>query len=395
MNRIIGLDVCKSSVVGCLLTFRPDDPQSYFYDAKFHDLPANISGVQQLLELKPDIAIMEPTGTNYSKLWVTHLNNADVEVRLVDHVKLRGFRKNYLALPDKNDSADALALACYGWDYQNNLGRFLKTRIPAIAKLRDFCYRLEHLNRLQNPIINRLKQDLSWQFPEVAGVHSVRRGNLPPLLFAWIAGEEISARYENLYSNSVGLGLTEITRSAAQRLCQIAREEWLIEQEIGSILNQSRFLPYRQVFQQQFGFGIRTEAIILSQIYPLENFLAEDGQPEVRIRPGRESGKPTKRHISRRKFEKALGVAPAESSSGDRVTKRTAGGSELCRKAMWRWLFTRIEVKRNRPKNHIGQRLGEKLDREKQQKRPIKLIRSRCCGEAARILFYELVKCLQ
>ncbi|NET90472.1 MAG: IS110 family transposase [Kamptonema sp. SIO1D9] len=393
-RRIIGLDVCKSSVVSCLLTSRPDDPQTYFYDANFQSFPANLSGVQSLLELAPEMAVMEPTGTNYSKLWVTHLNNAGVEVRLVDHVKLRGFRKNYLALPDKNDSADALALACYGWDYQNNLSRFLKTRSPETTKLRDYCYRLEHLNRLQNPIVNRLKQDLAWQFPETAGSQSRRRGELPPLLFAWIAGEESAPRYEKLYKTSAGLGLTEITRSAAVRLCQIAREEWLIEREILKLLDLPQFLPYRRIFVE-FGFGVRTEAILLSQVYPLQNFLGENGKPEVKIRPGRESGKPTKRHISRRKFEKSLGVAPAESSSGDRVTKRTAGGSELCRKALWRWLFTRIEVKSNRPQNHIGQRLGDKLDREKQQKRPIKLIRSRCCGEAARLLFYELVKSLE
>lgn len=42
-----------------------------------------------------------------------------------------------------------------------------------------------------------------------------------------------------------------------------------------------RFSPYQKVFSQ-FGFGERVQALILSQIYPLENYLL-DGRPEVMI----------------------------------------------------------------------------------------------------------------
>ncbi len=76
---------------------------------------ANSEGIKALLALKPDIAVMEPTGVNYSRLWGTHLARAGVEVRLVGHKELRNYRSSHLSLPDKDDDADALALACYYW----------------------------------------------------------------------------------------------------------------------------------------------------------------------------------------------------------------------------------------------------------------------------------------
>jgi hypothetical protein len=252
--------------------------------------------------------------------------------------------------------------------------------------------RLAHLNRVQNPIVNRLRQDLTWQFPEVAFVESKRAKNSGqvPLLWGWLAGERSSNRYDNLYAKSVGLGLTDSVRHHAQRLCSIEREEFAIETELHELLSDSRFEVYRQVFQK-FGFGSRLQAILLSQIYPLENYLDAEGLPEVQIRKGRRSGKPTKRHLSLRRFQKALGCAPTEQSSGDSHRKKVVGGSDLCRKALWQWVFTRIEVRRSRPKNEIALQLGAYLDAEKAAGKPVALVRSRVAAKAVRLLFRELV----
>jgi hypothetical protein len=70
------------------------------------------------------------------------------------------------------------------------------------------------------------------------------------------------------------------------------------------------------------------------------NYLLESGKPEIIYRRGR--------------FQKALGVAPTHNSSGDKKSKSIVGGSDLCRIPLWQWIFTRIEVRRNRPKNEIG-----------------------------------------
>ncbi|MFB2894045.1 transposase, partial [Aerosakkonemataceae cyanobacterium BLCC-F50] len=134
---IVGLDVCKSSVAACLLTERPDDPRQYYYDAEFLKIYADASGIKQLLDLKPDIAVMEPTGVNYAKLWGTHLARAGVKVLLVGHTQLRYYRESHLELPDKDDDADALALACYAFDYLDNPRRFLQERDYTIVRIRE------------------------------------------------------------------------------------------------------------------------------------------------------------------------------------------------------------------------------------------------------------------
>jgi len=132
--------------------------------------------------------------------------------------------------------------------------------------------------------------------------------------------------------------------------------------------------------------------MILSQIYPLENYL-KDGKPEVLIRKGKQSGKGTKRHLSARRFQKALGVAPVRDWSGDKK-RAQQGGSDLCRMALWRWLYTRIEPQKTRLKSNVGQLLGAELDREKEQGKPLRLARSRVCAKAVKLLFRELVKAI-
>ncbi|PHK27891.1 transposase, partial [Nostoc linckia z15] len=196
MIKILGLDVSKSSVSACLLTQKPEQPRQFYYECPFYRFSANAEGIKALLGLDADIAMIEPTGNNYSKLWGTHLARAGVEVRLIGHKELKNYRANHLALPDKDDDADALALACYYFDYHTEPRRFVQIRDQTIVKIRELVLRLAHLNRVQSPIINRARQDLAWQFPEVAHVRSLRgESGEVPLLWGWLAGERKSTRY--------------------------------------------------------------------------------------------------------------------------------------------------------------------------------------------------------
>jgi hypothetical protein len=113
---------------------------------------------------------------------------------------------------------------------------------------------------------------LAWQFPEVAHIKSRRAidGDVP-LLWGWLCEQRKSKRYDALRSSSIGLGITETVRHHARRLCDLQREEHSIEVELQQLLNDSKFTVYREVFKT-FGFGLRLEAIILSQIYPLEAY---------------------------------------------------------------------------------------------------------------------------
>lgn len=389
--RVVGLDVSKSSVSACLLTQKPTEPRQFYFDCHFHKFYADAAGLNGLLALKPDIAVMEPTGINYQKLWGTHLAHAGIPVALVGHSELKAYRKHLGFLDNKDDDADALALACYWFDYHQSPRRFIQLRDFPITRIRELVLRLAHLNRVQSPIINRLRQDLAWQFPEVALVRSRREtfSQNMPLLWAWLAGEKKSLKYDQMLKTSVGLGLTATVKLHAERICHLQREEIAIERQLTHLLEDSAFYPYRKVFAY-FGFGLRLQSILISQIYLLSNYLDENGNPEVITRRGRKSGKPTKRYLSERWFMRSLGVAPGKDASGDKELDRV-GGSDLCRIALWQWVFTRIEPKRSRLPNEIGKQLGEMMDTEKSSGRPIKLVRTRVAARAAKLLFKRLV----
>jgi transposase len=388
--RILGLDVSKSSVSACLLESKPTNPRQFYYEYQFCKFNANSEGIGAMLALNADVAIIEPTGTNYSTIWAEHLRRVGVEVFSVGHKELRNYRSNHLALPDKDDDADALALACYWFDYCGDTTRFVDNRCGIVRHIRRLILRLGHLNRVQSPIVNRLRQDLAWQFPEVALSKSQpgKLGVSP--LWLWLAGESKSVRYDALYKDSIGLGVGDEVRFHAQRLCSLQREERLIEQELQQLLSDVRFANCREAFAK-FGFGLRLQAMIISQIYPIEFFLKE-GKPEVQIRKGRKSGKPTKRYISLRKFQKCLGLAPSLEASGDKHQSKVNSGSKLCRKAFWQWVFSRLEVRRCRLDNEIHKPLCEFLDTEKALGKPIRLVRSRVASKAVKLLFKELVK---
>ncbi|MEA5505106.1 hypothetical protein VB735_18735 [Halotia wernerae UHCC 0503] len=81
-------------------------------------------------------------------------------------------------------------------------------------------------------------------------------------------------------------------------------------------------------------------------------------------------------------------------ASGHSRKVKIVGGSDLCRVALWQWVFTRIEPKRSRLKNEIDKTLSEKLDTEKAASRPVKLVRMKIAAIGARLLFRELVKAL-
>ena len=384
----------KSSVTACLLTNKPDiEPRQLYYNCDYYEFQANAGGIKALLDFKPTVAVMEPTGVNYSRLWGTHLARAGVEVRLVGHKELRRYREQHLDLPDKDDDADALALACYFFEYKDYPRRFVQIRDSVTVRVRELVLRLSHLNRVQSPIINRLRQDLTWQFPEVADVRSIRsQSSDTPLLWGWLAGLRTSSRYERLYEQSVGLGLTDTARLHAARLCDLQHEEAVIEKELRQLLVLPQFDLYREVFHN-FGFGDRLTAVLVSQIHPFDAFLV-DGKPEVVVSRGRKSGKPTTKYLSLRRFQKSLGMAPTEESSGKKKKKKVVGGSDLCKKAFWQWVFSRIEPKKSRLDNEIGKLLGEYLDAEKSSGRPVQLARSRTAVRACKLLFAELVKAI-
>lgn len=86
-------------------------------------------------------------------------------------------------------------------------------RFP-IVEIRRLVLSLSHLNPVQSPIINRARQDLASQFPEVALVLAVRSGKKVPLLWGWLCSQRQSVKYDLMLDGSIGLGITDERKPA-------------------------------------------------------------------------------------------------------------------------------------------------------------------------------------
>jgi hypothetical protein len=104
----------------------------------------------------------------------------------------------------------------------------------------------------------------------------------------------------------------------------------------------------------------------------------------------------TLKHLSLRWFEKMLGIAPTERSSGRVNQKKIAGGGSLCRKALWRWVYTRVETvkfklsKNIRISNPVALDLYLWMNHADRQKKPIEILRMKV-AKITRLLFDELL----
>lgn len=447
--KTLGVDVSKSSVTVHLLSSYPKGGlksywektrnKAFLFYPSFYSNPdarkkqkSAFDFANYVSETKPDIAILEPTGNHYSRLWASILENLGVKILWVGHIELRRYRggKN---LPNKSDAADALAMAAYPLDVEHhtesgelNLKYFLMHRPDPIDQLRELCQQLEHLNRVQSPIINYARQLLAWQFPEVAHLKSTSVGNLPPL-WGWLAGRktEVSprswTRLENQYSLSVAsaynLSIDPTLQLHADWLCDIAVCEQRLEREIVKLLADDCFRVYNSIFDA-FGFGLRVRGRLLSRIYPFEAFLSaerkplieyevkevkrvekerRDGVSVVRLKPG--DIKRTKRNRSRDAFKMRIGMGTVLEQSGDELVEK-ASGSALCRMALWQYVLCQVETGKLKP-NSITKRLLDYKDVLKNLTTPQgkqllngKHLQGKLMAKVANMLFDELVKAI-
>jgi hypothetical protein len=92
-----------------------------------------------------------------------------------------------------------------------------------------------------------------------------------------------------------------------------------------------------------------------------------------------------------------IGIAPTERSLGMVNQKKIAGGASLCRKALWRWVYTRVETVKFKIERGIKITNSINLDRYfwmnhiDRQKKPIKILRMKVASKITRLLFNELL----
>ncbi|MEM9543568.1 MAG: transposase [Cyanobacteria bacterium P01_E01_bin.42] len=395
--KIIGLDVSKDNVCAHALDRYPAGGLSTYWQktrkrAKseyptFYSVPhpkkkrkSAWDFLEWVKDVKPHYAVMEPTGHHYSLLWATILQSLNIPVLWVGHIELKRYREGKnLPGKGKNDAIDALAMAAYPHDPEHlleseefNPRAFLMVRCDRVNRLRELCQDLNHLARVQHPIVAHLKQCLSWQFPEVQQLRSQSSKYAPPL-YGWLANREdlcsrrgwtrIVKKHERSIARELDLEISPLTRLQAQWMIDIDEQEKQIECELRALLDAEEFAPYNQIFDR-FGFGLRIRSRLLSRIYPFESFLTADNRqwieyelrevkkPErvftggvykVKFNPG--DMKRHKRNRSRDIFKMRLGMGTVLEASGDGWIEKSAG-STICRESLWQHVFTKVEPDR-------------------------------------------------
>jgi len=402
---IVGIDVSRSSIAACFMLQKPSNPRDDYFDADIEVFSANIENLNKLRakieSFKADkvVAICEPTGMNYARLWMNKLGDWGAEVRMISNSKLPNYRAELMGKEGKSgaktDDIDAFAIAC--WYFDKPETAYLKIRDSLVAQIKHICLRLEHLNRVQSPIVNRMRQELAWQCPEIALVRSAKlQEELPPLLWGWLAGQRKSKKYDLVLEGTIGSGVEPQTRWAAKQYCEIEEEIFKLKKQLVELIDNLQFAEYRRIFAK-FGFGYQLQGYLLGAIYPIEDFL-QDNHPEVKTRKNRQTGKESKLKLSERRFMRAVGMGVVREDSGQKK-KGKQSGSALCRKALWQWCFTRLEVSRNNPPLQFTYGQGkdaeqmspaENLKRRKKGGTPIKLARQRVIARCIRELFKEL-----
>lgn len=395
-KKFLGIDVSAHFIVYALLDHDVDDLNSYLKcnGDSIKKVYPNQYGIREVLELGATHAILEPTGVNYSKIWAQTLAANGIEILWVGHCELASFRRDN-RLTGKNDYADALALATYGLRRCDKPKYFIKFDPFSISgELRQLSLQLTHLNRCQSPIVNRIRQGLAYELPEIAEHSAQKSEDLAAPLWRWIAGRKVSTQSSNkfgkLLDKSIGNGISEFTRHHAKRLCDIHDQEIEIERSLFGIVNDPMFDKYNQVFDK-FKFGRRVRAMLLSTIYPFETYLNGDRKEIIEVVKNRKNNGTSKRYRSLSSFKLSVGFGLVEKSSGKEI-KWVVGGSNLCRIAMWQWEFTCIEIKRLRPDTEQGKWLGDYRDKLKDNGINMRLVRSKVCVKAVEMLFYELLK---
>lgn len=420
--RIIGIDVGGAYSTAFLLDSRPENPKELVQTPGFAPFRVEhtAEAFHALIQLEADWIIFEPTGFHYEQLMIQWLDKHGQPWKRVVGQRMANYRKG-LGLP-KTDGRDALAIACYGWDFINDTYAF----VPAceLLELRRTWIERDNMQRVRGSLINRIRQQLKHEFPEVADKDLDRKWREPcPAVIRWIVDDPTLTlvfrnRYRNLHSagrwknpgngaykttaGTIGSGVGNYSRLLAKQIFEIDSANLENEARIEAWLNEPRFEKYVQAFEQ-LGFSVNVQAVWLTRIYPIERFLDEQGQP-IRSKRISKNGKSVTNYVSLSRFKAALGAGTTPNTSGIRgevktkyYKRRVRGKSEqmpmgdrLARKAFTLWAARQLECNQLKAINTQRQQLIEKHAQLKAKgtKRFQRL--STLHGYAARLLFYLL-----
>lgn len=419
--RVIGIDISKNVATCAMLEELPANLQEFSRSEKFvywHANP-NAEDLAAIASLEPEVVIYEPSGGKYEKAFTHYLTAKGIACRKVAGRRLAIYRAEK-GLP-KNDHFDALAIAAYGIEKQDDRSAFIPPTPPEIEHLRELWLQRFSLNRQRSAMVARLRQQLAFEFPEAMEFDCVGKwGRDIPGLILWLNGDRSTkgtTLWENRYTagtitrggkkvelpGTIGTGISDYTRMVASQLLEIMRAIESQEDAIDTILAKPSYEPYIRAMRS-LDFNPSMQAVWLSRIYPFEKFLGEDGRERISRRLSSNERWCT-HNQSLAQFKAALGAAidlPSSGITGIAPTRqkwqggkkqkrdKVPIGCKYSRITFWQWATLRIETGKAQ-----GELAGQLIARRHQLKEKGKNLFQRAGnlhGYACKLLYQQLKK---
>lgn len=330
---VLGLDISGGYATAALLSekFTAEELKTQ----PTFEVETNWEDLNKLMTLEFDIALLEPSGHHFEQIFINWFNEHNKPILYVNPTRVKQWR--LLNGFPKTDIIDSLAIARYGLEYADQPRYFIPP--CQLPHLRSLWLERQRLQQLSTKYINRIRKQLAHDFPERADTDLDRSWAKPiPQFMLWLAGEA-EGRSQTRYDRELHGGTINRSRNGkrffeevpgtcgqkpgrflqflAKHLLECETYSLEIEQEINSILEESRFQPYIEAFRS-VGFSNYVSAIWLTKIYPFERFLDAEGQAIIDRRPSKTSGKICTYNKSLSQFKGCLGSGTIEDTSGIR-----------------------------------------------------------------------------
>lgn len=376
MCRVVGMDISRGVATCCILEESPPADLLEFARS-YKPLKIKSSNVAELLALG-DVFALEPTGSDH-RIFAEILQKAGKPVLGVTGIRVRGYAKNQ-GLLNKADREDAAVIAAYTWQHLNAGNHKAFISITA-SEFREHYLSLQALKKQRTALINQVRGRLTYECPELYDTVTRNRQwaeNNPPRLWRAIAGQSIkNGKGVVLPEETVGRGFSTVTEQLSQQICNLETLGYAIECECDALMQGDRFGIYRDVFER-WQITENTALAILAAIYPIEQFLNDEGKKVYKRVYATEKSKRnrTTRNRSLKQFKRAIGAGRMWVQSGKKEFWVPTGDPSI-RSSLYTFLSAKIVIALQPPPQVLCKRhpeLKEQLDSLKSKRKKKALI---------------------
>ncbi|NEQ29632.1 MAG: IS110 family transposase [Leptolyngbya sp. SIO4C5] len=355
--KVVGIDVSRGKANVCILEEIPADLLEFARSYK--PIVVSIANAEDLLALG-DVFVMEPTGSDH-KLFVEVLEKHHRPVLGVTGMRIRNFARDSGIL-NKSDREDAAVIAAYGVRHlsQRNIKAFISCKSTS---LKEHYLALQAIRKQRVALIGQLRARLCYEVPELHDRKIAVRvwgDKNPPRLWRVLAKESGLIDWGvTLPEETVGRGLSSLSSNIATQICSLERLEHEMECEVDQIIEAPCFAPYRKVFDE-WNIADTTRLAILGTIYPIEQFLGDNGEiVRKRVHAGDSSKhNRTVRDRSLKQFKRAIGAGMMWIQSGKKELWVKTGNPKV-RASIFGYLNVTIVLRRQPSKLRLMQKCPE------------------------------------